>query len=90
MRTPAPPESVIARPLGQGALLAWIAPVSCSLLTRRVVYLVLLAPGGAPRSSPMAVSDAIGFSLSTAGQRLNLWLFDGQRLSLIDATCSPT
>lgn len=88
LRTPAPPESVIARSLDRGALLGWIAPVSCALLTRRVVYLTLLGPGGEPLSSPMAVSDAVGFSLSTAGQRMHLWLSDGERLSLIDASCA--
>jgi len=87
IRTPAPPESVIARPLGRGALLAWVAPVSCALLERRIVYLALLRPGGAPQASPMAMGDATGFSLSVAGSRASLWLLQDHDLVWMDLDC---
>jgi hypothetical protein len=87
IRTPAPPESVIARPLGKGALLAWVAPVSCALLQRRIVYVALLGPGGAPKSSPMAMGDATGFSLSVAGSRASLWLLQDRDLTWMDLEC---
>lgn len=87
LRTPAPPESVIARPLAHGALLAWVAPVSCQLQDRRVVYLTRLEPSGAPAASPMAVADATGFALATRGDELSLWLISGQELSWVRARC---
>lgn len=88
IRTPAPPESVIARPLNQGALVAWVAPVSCQHLERRVVYVTLLGSSGAPASSPMAVADATGFALATRGDELSLWLLSGRDLSWVRARCS--
>lgn len=87
LRTPAPPESVIARPLARGALVAWVAPVSCQHLERRVVYLTRLDAQGAPASSPMAVGDANGFALSTRGDELALWLISGRELSLVRGSC---
>lgn len=88
LRTPAPPESVIARPLAGGALVAWVAPVSCQHLERRVVYVTLLNRSGAPASSPMAVADATGFALATHGDALSLWLLSGRDLSWVRARCS--
>lgn len=87
VRTPAPPESVVARPLAKGALVAWVAPVSCQHLERRVVYLTRLDEKGAPASSPMAVADATGFAMSTRGDELALWLLSGQKLALLRARC---
>lgn len=89
LRTPAPPESVILRPLGSGALLGWVAPVSCQFIERRVVYLTLLGADGTPLSSPMAVADATGFSLSTSGARASIWLATSKELSWLRATCEP-
>jgi hypothetical protein len=88
VRTPAPPESVIARPLAAGALVAWVAPVSCQYIERRVVYLTLLDRKGKPVSSPMAVADATGFALATAGEQLSLWLVSGASLSLVRGSCA--
>lgn len=88
LRTPAPPESVIVRPLSKGAIVAWVAPVSCQHLDRRVVYATLLGPSGVPVSSPMAVADATGFALATRGDDLSLWLISGQSLSWVRARCS--
>lgn len=87
IRTPAPPESVVLRPLDHAALAAWVAPVSCQHLERRVVHLALLDRRGIPRSSPMAVADATGFALSTRGDELSLWLRRPDSLVRLRARC---
>ncbi len=87
IRTPAPPESLVAHPLGDRALVAWVAPVSCQLLERRVVYLTLLSPGDAGVPSPMAVTDATGFALTTKGDRFRLWLLSGTTLTELAGRC---
>lgn len=87
--TPAAPESLLARPLAKGALVAWVAPVSCVARGRRVVYAMLLDADGAPASTPMAIADASGFALATRGQRASLWLRQGGDVSWLDLTCAP-
>jgi hypothetical protein len=87
LRTPAPPESMIVRPLGQGAIAVWVAPVSCQYLERRVVYAALIAPDGTVGSSPMAIADASGFALATDGAKLSLWLLRDRELAWLRARC---
>ena len=89
LRTPAPPESVVTRALSSGALVAWVAPVSCQHLDRRVVYLTLISKHGEPASSPMAVGDATGFALAAAGEHASLWLYGERGLSWIRLSCAP-
>jgi hypothetical protein len=54
-----------------------------------VVYVAVLGPGGAPLSSPMAIADATGFALASAGARASLWLLQDRELSYLDLTCAP-
>jgi hypothetical protein len=82
-----PPEGVIARPLAQGALVAWVAPVSCQLRERTVVHLLRLDARGAPTSAVMAVADASGFALATAGSRVSLWLRTKTGITWVRADC---
>jgi hypothetical protein len=89
LRTPAAPESITARALGKGGLVAWVAPVSCQHLERRVVYLTLLSPSGAPAASPMAVADASGFALATSGQSASLWLLQDRAIAWVRLRCEP-
>jgi hypothetical protein len=81
------PHGVIARPITQGALVAWVAPVSCQLPERTVVHLLRVDERGAPSGAPMAVADASGFALSTAGNRVSLWLRTKSGITWIRAVC---
>jgi hypothetical protein len=83
----AAPESLIARPLSDGAIVVWIAPVSCRMKTRTVVHAVVLTGDGTATSAPMSVADASGFAVATRGDKLSLWLYTERGISLLSATC---
>lgn len=85
--TNAPPDGVIARALGGGAIIAWIGPASCRFATQRVVHAVVVDAAGKPLSSAMAVAEASGFALAANGDRLSLWLAKGDQLVWIRARC---
>jgi hypothetical protein len=82
------PESVIVRSLGKGAIIGWVAPVSCRQLERTIVHLLLVGSDGRAIGSPMSVADATGFALATDGERLSLWLRTERGLSWIRGRCS--
>jgi hypothetical protein len=84
-----PPENVVARPLGEGFVVAWLAPVSCRHRARDMVRAFLVSPDGVPASSTMSVADAHGFALGTNGNAVDLWLAVGDDLVWIQATCGP-
>ena len=86
----AAPLSAIGRPLTDGALLAWVAPVSCRMRDRTVLYAVLLDRGGRPASSVMSVADAEGFALAARGDRVDLWLLQGSAIAWVQADCSAS
>lgn len=88
LQVQARPRSVVARPLGNGGVIAWVAPVSCLSTTRSIVYLVLVAEDGAPVGAPMAVSDATGFALATDAERVSLFLRTERGLSWVRASCT--
>ncbi len=85
----ATPTSTYARSIDGGAVLAWVAPVSCKMPERTLVHALLLDAHGRPASSAMAVANATGFALSARGSRVDLWLQTGDALSWITATCVP-
>jgi hypothetical protein len=85
----APVMSLFARPLASGAVVAWLTPASCGDERRKVVYAMLTDDDGTPRSSPMAVSDAQGFALTTRGAEADLWLLRGPDILWIRARCAP-
>jgi hypothetical protein len=85
----AAPESLIARPLTSGSILVWVAPVSCRMASRTVVHAMLLRADGAPASSPMSVTDALGFAVATRGEQVSLWLYTEQGLTWLRARCTP-
>ena len=82
-----PPDSVIARPLSKGALVAWVAPVSCKIDRRVVVYALRVGEGGKPLSSPTGVADATGFALATQGDELSLWLRTERGITWVRGRC---
>lgn len=85
----APPDGVIARSLGEGALVTWIGAESCRFAKRSIVTTVELDGSGKPVSSPMTVREASGFAVATAGRRISLWLLAEKELLWLDATCPP-
>jgi hypothetical protein len=87
LKTPAPPESLVVRSLADKALVAWVAPVSCQLLERRVVYVTLLSSKDPQAPSPMAIADATGFALAADGERFSLWLANGREITWIRGRC---
>jgi len=87
--TQAAPESVITRPLAGGAILLWVAPVSCRMTSRVVVHGALLAKDGKSAGSPMSIADATGFALATRGDALSMWLETQHKLSWLKARCAP-
>jgi hypothetical protein len=88
LRGQAAPESLLLRPLERGALMLWVAPVSCSSTARTVVYGALLGADGAPPGSATAIADAVGFAAATRGDELALWLRSREGLTLLRARCS--
>ncbi len=81
------PHGLFARPLGAGAVVAWIAPAACRLTEQTTVGATLLDAQGAPIGSPMVVAEARGFALATRGDRLALWLLMHQRVVHLTARC---
>jgi hypothetical protein len=73
--------------LGKGAIVMWVAPVSCSRPDRTIVHAQLLDSEGQPQGAPMAVADASGFALASDGDRLSLWLRTEQGLRWIRGRC---
>jgi hypothetical protein len=88
IQTQAPPDSVIARPIGEGAIVLWVAPVSCRLTSRTVVHAALLGKDGRPTGSVMSVADATGFAVATRGDELSLWLRTSQGIAWMRGTCA--
>lgn len=87
LTTPAPPESLVLRALADKVLVAWVAPVSCQHLERRVVYVTLLGKDDKEPASPMAIADATGFALAADGERFSLWLANGREITWIRGRC---
>jgi hypothetical protein len=86
--TQAAPESVITRPLAGGAIMLWVAPVSCRMTSRILVHGALLANDGKSAGSPMSIADATGFALATRGDALSMWLETQHRMSWLRARCT--
>jgi len=84
----AAPESLMLRPLEHGALILWVAPVSCSNAGRTIVYGALIGDDGAPLGSATAIADAVGFAAATRGNELALWLRSSEGLTLLRARCT--
>jgi hypothetical protein len=87
VQSQAAPESLVIRALDRGALLLWIAPISCSNADRTLVYAALVDADGVPTGSVMSVADAIGFAAATRGSELALWLRTKEGLSFVRAHC---
>jgi hypothetical protein len=87
VRSQAAPESLLIRALDRGALVLWVAPITCSNADRTVVYAALVDAHGVPTGSVMSVADAIGFAAATRGSELALWLRTKEGLSFVRARC---
>ncbi|HMJ13320.1 MAG TPA: hypothetical protein VK524_17990 [Polyangiaceae bacterium] len=83
-----PPRSLAARKVPGGALVVWVAPVSCRNKQRKIVYAVLVRPDGGVIGTPMSVADASGFALATKDDRVSLWLRTERGLTWLKARCS--
>lgn len=84
-----PPSSVVTRPLQSGFVVGWLAPVSCKQPKHQAVRAFLVSSSGEPASSTMAVGDASGFALATAGNAVDLWLATTDDLVWLKARCAP-
>jgi hypothetical protein len=87
VRTGAPPLSAFLRPLSDGAIFAWIAPVSCRNKSRPIVHAMLLDATGAPISSDTAVDDASGFAVETRGDAVEMFLRTHDGIKWIRGVC---
>lgn len=87
VKTGAPPLSAFLRPVGDGAIFAWIAPVNCRNTERPIVHAMLLDGTGAPVSSDTAVDDASGFALETHGDEVELFLRTPAGIKWIRGVC---
>ncbi|MEZ4223869.1 MAG: hypothetical protein R3B13_23165 [Polyangiaceae bacterium] len=88
IRASGPPDGVIARALGRGSVVAWVAPASCRLIEQRIVGLALLDAEGRQVGSTMTVTEAKGFALASDGSRLALWLRTREHIVHLTAECS--
>jgi hypothetical protein len=82
------PDGLVARPLSRGAIVIWIAPVSCRITQRIVVHAMLLDSDGTPAGPPMSVGDATGFAASTRGDELALWLRTQRGIAYLRGRCA--
>jgi hypothetical protein len=87
LTVPAPPERAALRRTGSGLFLAWLAPASCRHPHTPLVHGAQLSGTGRIASAPMAVGYADDFAISTAGNRVHIWLRQGRRLLWARARC---
>jgi hypothetical protein len=82
------PDGLVARPLSQGAIVFWIAPVSCRITQRIVVHAMVIDSDGTPVSPPMSVGDATGFAAATRGDEVALWLRTQRGIAYLRGRCA--
>ncbi|RYE87623.1 MAG: hypothetical protein EOO75_14240 [Myxococcales bacterium] len=83
----APPLALFVRPLGRGALAAWLVPTHCGDRRRQVAYLARLDEDGSLTAGPMALTDATGLALATGGDQAEVWLRRGERVTWLRLRC---
>jgi hypothetical protein len=76
-----------ARPLADGFLMTWIAPVNCKSAQRKVVWGQLLRSDGQPASPSMAIGDADGHAVSTRENDMEMWLRRDNAIVWLSAQC---
>jgi hypothetical protein len=86
--TPTPPETLLVRPISSGFFVAWIGPRSCALASHPMAYGLLLDRTGRARGAPMAMADATGFSLSSHGDTVDLFMSTRQGIVWAAAECA--
>jgi hypothetical protein len=90
VQSQAAPESLVIRALDRGALVLWVAPITCNNAERTLVYAALVDADGVPTGSVMSVADASGFAAATRGSELALWLRTKEGLSFVLARCGSS
>lgn len=83
---PSPAETAALRALASGTLAVWLAPLGCKS-ERRVVYAAVLRPDGSLAGEVVPVADGDAFAVATAGERVDLWVQQGQVLLGARARC---
>lgn len=85
----APVTNALLRPLGKGGLLVYAAAVRCHDDKHRFVNAQLLDAAGAPVGPSMAIAEARGFAVSTAGDDLDLAVLRESEIVVARARCTP-
>jgi hypothetical protein len=83
---PAPAVSAALRALASGTLVVWLAPLGCKS-ERRVVYAAVLRPDGSLAGEVVPVGDGDAFAVATSGDRVDLWVQQGNALIGARARC---
>jgi len=89
VKTPAPPLDGFLRPLQQGTIATWIAPLGCNQ-ARRVVYGLVLDAQGNPVGAPMPIGDGESFAIASSGDDVDLWLQHGDAVTWMRMRCATT
>lgn len=91
---PVPPESASVDPLERGSLVTYLAPLRCDQ-PRRVLYAAVIDERGAPVAAPIPVTDATAYAVSSHGDDVELWIWQGSGgtepsvLRWLRARCAP-
>ena len=88
LEIPARPDGVVLKALGRQAWLAWIAPESCLVPQRKVMYAARIDPKGRVTSGPLATTRADGFALYAKDSTLVYWVVREGKLIVVRSTCS--
>lgn len=84
---PVPPMRGVLRPIEQGVLALWIAPLTCGS-ERHVVYGLVLDHKGEPLGTPIPIADAAHFAAASSGNTVDLWLQRESRLTYAPLRCT--
>jgi hypothetical protein len=88
IRLPVPPLGGFVRKLGKGALVTYIAELTCNK-PRRVVTGVVLDERGAPVGDPIPIGDATSYAVATDGANADLYLQEGDTVTWMRLSCAP-
>lgn len=83
-----PPLSGYVRPVGNAALVSWLAPVNCKVNARKIVYAALVSDDAAQPVAGVPVGDAEGFTVTTVGNDVHMWLRAARGVAWLQLRCA--
>jgi hypothetical protein len=87
LKTVAPPVAGSIRRVGEGSLVAWLAPAGCRSPHRAATAIAFDAKG-APRSpTPATLGEASGYAIASAGAEVDLWFQAEPFVTWVRARC---